>query len=106
MRNKIIGQDAVEKLQLHQVETGEESVLDVGGIFMSVGIKPSTEVFKKLLFLDESSQIITNEMMEANVPGIFAAGDVRHNSGRQVITAAGDGATAAIFAEKYITEHS
>jgi len=53
--------------------------------------------------LDERGYVITNELMETKVPGIFAAGDIRHNSARQAITAAGDGATAAISAERFLS---
>jgi thioredoxin reductase (NADPH) len=69
-----------------------------------VGTSPDTEYVKGIVPLDESGYIITNEKMETPVPGILAAGDIRHNSARQAITAAGDGATAAIYAQKYLTE--
>ena len=84
--------------------TGEKSALEIAGIFISIGLKPNTDYLKGILPLDAAGHIITNEKMETEIPGIFAAGDVRHASGRQAITAAGDGATAAIYAEKFITE--
>jgi thioredoxin reductase (NADPH) len=56
-----------------------------------------------MVTLDEAGHIVTSETMETKVPGIFAAGDIRHNSARQAICACGDGATAAIYAEKFIT---
>lgn len=101
---EIEGEDNVKKLRLNQVKTGEKSTLEVAGVFIAIGFKPDTEYLKGILPLDEIGHIITNENMETEVPGIFAAGDIRHNSGRQAITAAGDGATAAIYAEKYLTE--
>lgn len=101
---KIEGGDLVKGIRLRQVKTGEESALDVAGIFISIGLRPNTEYLKGILTLDVTGLIITDEKMETEIPGIFAAGDVRHNSARQAITAAGDGATAAIYAEKFITE--
>ncbi|MFC2045241.1 thioredoxin-disulfide reductase [Chloroflexota bacterium] len=99
---EIEGDNSVNQIKLRQVKTGEKSTLEVGGIFISVGIKPNTGYLSDFLELDDSGYIITNDRMETNIPGIFAAGDIRHNSGRQAITAAGDGATAAIYAEKYL----
>ncbi len=101
---EIEGEEAVKRLKLRQVITGRKSTLDVAAIFVSVGIKPNTDYLKGILSLDASGTIITNDKLETNIPGIFAAGDVRRNSVQQAITAAGDGATAAIYAEKFITE--
>jgi thioredoxin reductase (NADPH) len=101
---KIEGGDLVKGIRLRQVKTGEESALDVAGIFISIGLRPNTDYLKGILPLDVTGLIITDETMGTEIPGIFAAGDVRHNSARQAITAAGDGATAAIYAEKFITE--
>jgi len=101
---EIEGRDSVKRIRLRQVKTGEKSALDVAGVFISVGIKPNTAYLKGTLALDTAGFIITNERMETEIPGIFAAGDVRYHSARQAITAAGDGATAAIYAEKFISE--
>ena len=100
---EIEGEDLVKRIRLRQVITGEKSTLDVDGIFISIGFKTNTDYLKGLLPLDAIGHIITNENMETEIPGIFAAGDIRHNSALQAITAAGDGATAAIYAEKFIT---
>ena len=102
----IEGADMVERIKLLNVKTGQSAEMEVSGVFVSVGTNPDTEYVKTILPLDESGYIITNEKMETPVPGIFAAGDIRHNSARQAITAAGDGATAAIYAQKYLTENS
>jgi thioredoxin reductase (NADPH) len=102
----IEGADMVERIKLLNVKTGQGAEMEVSGVFVSVGTNPDTEYVKTILPLDESGYIITNEKMETPVPGIFAAGDIRHNSARQAITAAGDGATAAIYAQKYLTENS
>ena len=101
---EIEGRDSVKRIRLRQVKTGEKSALDVAGVFISVGIKPNTAYLKGTLALDAAGFIITNERMETEIPGIFAAGDVRYHSARQAITAAGDGATAAIYADKFISE--
>ena len=99
---RIEGGDLVEKIRLRQVKTGGESALEVAGIFISIGLRPNTDYLKGVLPLDVTGHIITNEKMETKIPGIFAAGDIRRNSARQAITAAGDGATAAIYAEKFV----
>jgi len=101
---EIEGEEVVKRLKLRQVITGEKATLDVAAIFVSIGIKPNTDYLKGILSLDATGTIITNDKLETNIPGIFAAGDIRHNSVRQAIAAAGDGATAAIYAEKFITE--
>ncbi len=102
--DKIEGEDLVKRIGLHQVKTGENSALGVAGIFVSIGFKPDTDYLKGILPLDATGHIITNEKMETEIPGILAAGDIRHNSARQAITAAGDGATAAIYTEKFLTD--
>lgn len=101
---KIEGEDFVKRLRIHQLLTGEKSALEVAGIFIAIGFKPDTDYLKDILPRDTVGHIITNEKMETPIPGILAAGDIRNNSGRQAITAAGDGATAAIYAEKFLTE--
>jgi len=75
----------------------------VGGVFVAIGSEPNSAVWRGILPMDEGGFIITNETMETKIPGVFAAGDVRHNSARQAITAAGDGATAAIAAESFLS---
>ncbi len=101
--DEIEGADVVGRLKLRDIITGEKSTLLVAGVFISVGLKPNTDYLKGILPLDATGHIITNERMETEIAGILVAGDVRHDSARQAITAAGDGATAAIYAEKFIT---
>ena len=100
----IEGADSVERLQLKNVKTGAETSLDVGGVFIAVGLVPNTDYLKGLVDIDPYGAVITNDKMETNIPGIYAAGDVRANSIRQVVSAAGDGATAAVYAQKFISE--
>ena len=99
---EIVGENMVKSLKLRKVTSGQESVLDVAGVFIAVGLKPNTDYLKGILPVDATGAVITDDKMETEVPGIFAAGDVRHNSIRQVIAAAGDGAIAAVNAEKCI----
>jgi thioredoxin reductase (NADPH) len=99
---EIEGEDLVNRIQLRNVKTGRESTLDIAGVFVSIGLIPNTGYLKGILPLDKTGAIITNPDMETGVAGIFAAGDIRQNSPRQVITAAGDGATAAIGVTKFL----
>jgi thioredoxin reductase (NADPH) len=102
--DEIVGDKMLKSLHLRNVKTGQSSNLEVDGIFVAVGIKPNNQVFSQLVVLDEAGFIVTDELMRTSAPGIFAAGDIRHNSFRQIINAAGDGAAAAISAFKYLYE--
>ena len=98
----IEGQDKVKRLRLKNVKTGEKSSLDISGVFVAVGFRPNTGYLKNMVALEDNGTIITNEKMETNVPGILAAGDIRSSSIRQVAAAVGDGAVAAVYAERYL----
>ena len=100
----IEGAEAVERLSLQNVKTGDASSLDVAAIFIFIGLSPNTGLLDGLVKMDAGRHVYVNEWMETEVPGLYAAGDVRVNSARQVVTAAGDGATAAIRADHYITD--
>jgi len=99
----IEGDNVVKSLSLRNVASGEKSVLDISGIFVALGFIPNTAYLKGAVPLDDAGAIIANEKMETGAPGIFAAGDIRSSSIRQVVAATGDGAVAAIYAEKFIT---
>ena len=101
---EIDGKDLVERIRLQQVATGEKSTLDVSGVFISIGQRPNTDYLKGIVPLDANGYIITNEKMETGIPGILAAGDIRSNSIWQAIAAAGDGATAAIYADRFLSQ--
>jgi thioredoxin reductase (NADPH) len=104
--DKIDGDDAgVNVIHIKDMKTGEKSALDVQGVFIYIGYNPNTEFLKGLVALNENNYIITDENMSASVPGIFVAGDVRNKPLKQIATAVGDGATAAMAAEKYIEEN-
>jgi thioredoxin reductase (NADPH) len=101
---RIKGTDMVEGIVLKNVKTGETSELPVAGVFVFVGMNPNSDFVKGLVETKGGGWIVTNEMLETSVEGIFAAGDVRDKFLRQVVTAAGDGATAAMAAYSYISE--
>jgi thioredoxin reductase (NADPH) len=100
----IVGEKAVTGVKVKNVSTGQTRTLPIEGIFIYAGYRPNTDFLKGMVPLDESGSMITDAEMATGVPGIFAAGDVRHKGLRQVVTAVGDGATAAFWAEKYIEE--
>lgn len=99
------GEEILEGLVLKNVKTGEISELKVDGCFVFVGYLPISDLFKGKIKMNDRGDIITDEDMRCDVPGVFAAGDIREKSLRQVITASADGAIAATTAEKYIEEH-
>lgn len=88
---------------LRQVKTGETVELPLDGLFVSIGQAPNTGLFENQLALDKNGYIISGESTETNIPGVFAAGDVRTKALRQIITAASDGAVAAHMAEAYLS---
>jgi thioredoxin reductase (NADPH) len=98
--NGLVGSVAVKNLK-------EDRVYDrpVDGVFIYVGLSPNSQFLEGALPADEMGHLHVNLKMETKFPGVFAAGDIREQSSRQVASSVGDGATAAIFAEKYIAEH-
>ena len=96
----------LQGLVLQDVVTGEETQVQVDGLFVSVGRVPATELMQGQLALDPGGYIVADETTCTNIPGVFAVGDVRTKALRQVVTAAADGAVAAHFAESYLSEHS
>jgi thioredoxin reductase (NADPH) len=100
----IVGNDRVRGLKLRNVKTGEVSSLEVDGVFVAIGLRPNTGYVEGLLDLSPGGFIPVNDSMETEIPGVFAAGDIRYNSVMQVVAAAADGAVAAISAERYLIE--
>ena len=86
------------------VVTGEETLVPADGIFVSIGRKPSTELFREQVALDNGGYVLADESTRTSIPGVFAVGDVRTKQVRQIITAAADGAVAAHYAEEYLAE--
>ncbi len=85
-------------------KTGASEELSLDGLFISIGRSPATELFNGQLELDRSGYIIADESTRTNIPGVFAAGDVRTKVLRQIVTAAADGAVASHYAEEYLAQ--
>ena len=98
------GDKVLEELKLRNIKTGQQSNLKVNGIFVAVGLMPNSQSFFNIMELDDAGYIVTDETMATSALGIFAAGDIRRNSPRQIAAAVGDGVTAAISAFKYVQE--
>lgn len=101
---EILGNERVTGLRVRHVKTGSTSTIEASAAFIYVGQRPNSDCIGKLISLDEDGRIPTDERLETKIKGIFAAGDIRKNSSRQAITAAGDGATAAISADKFLIQ--
>ncbi len=99
---EIIGQEAVEAVQLKNLKTGEKTVHPTEGVFIFIGHTPNSELFEEQLEMDQQGYLKINKFMETNVPGVFAAGEIADPHFRQVITSAGMGAAAAIQATRYL----
>ncbi len=101
---EVKGEGLVEKAVVKNIKNGETQELDCSGVFFFVGRVPSTDFLEEVVDLTEHGYVKTNKQMETSAPGVYAVGDVRDKVVRQVITAAGDGATAAVMAQGYIEE--
>jgi thioredoxin reductase (NADPH) len=102
---EVLGEETVKAARIKNIKTGESTELACQGVFFFVGMIPSTRFLEESgLALDKRGYISTNELMETNLEGVYAVGDNRIKYLRQVVTAAGDGATAAVAAERYIDE--
>lgn len=102
---EILGEEAVTGVRLRNGETGDVSTMDAAAVFVFIGQHPNTDFLRGLISRDEGGHILVNEWMETELPGLYAAGDARQNAARQVVSSAGDGATAAIAAEHYLSSH-
>ena len=103
----VLGEERVEAVKIKNIKTGGTTVLACQGVFFFVGMIPATHFLKESgIEMDHRGYIAVNELMETNQEGVYAAGDNRIKYLRQVVTAAGDGATAAVAAERYIEELS
>lgn len=91
-------------VKLKDVQTGEETVVECDGVFVSIGRKPATELVKDQLTLDQSGYVVADESTRTNIPGVYAVGDVRTKVLRQVVTAVADGAMAVYYAEEYLAQ--
>lgn len=102
---EIKGDGLVDRVVLKDLKADKTYERPVSGVFIYVGLTPNNQFLKGALPLDEHGHVHVNLKMETKFPGVFAAGDIRSQSARQVASAVGDGCTAAIYAEKYIVEH-
>lgn len=101
--DEVLGEKVVEGVRVFNNITNEKQVIDVTGIFVAIGHKPNTDIFKGILEMDEVGYLITKgKSTKTKLPGVFAAGDVQDKEYRQAITAAGTGCMAALDAERYL----
>ena len=103
---EVLGSDTMTGLRLRNSETDTETALELSGLFVYVGLEPNSGMVEGLLETDNAGHIPVNLSMETQVPGVYAVGDLRQYSSSQLVSAAGDGATAAIAAFKYISNRS
>ena len=101
---ELLGEEFLGGVRVKNVKTGVESQLDVDGLFVFVGYDPQNSFFPPELAVDARGFVLTDCEMRTNLPGVFAAGDIRSKLCRQVATAVGDGATAATAAFTYLEQ--
>lgn len=100
----IKGQSKVDAVTIKDINTGQETVLNAGGLFVAIGHEPNTAIFNGQIDLDERGYILLKNNTKTNIEGVFAAGDVHDHRYRQAITAAGFGCMAALDIEKWLSE--
>ena len=99
---ELLGEERFKGVKIKDVNTGNETVIEADGLFISVGRKPVTELFQGKLELDRSGYIVSDESTRTSIPGVFAVGDVRTKPVRQIVTATADGAVASFYVEEYL----
>lgn len=103
--DEVIGEQVVEGLRMVNNQTGEKEEIEITGLFIAIGHKPNTDIFKGKLDMDDTGYLITQgKSTKTNIPGVFASGDVQDKIYRQAVTAAGTGCMAALDAERYLAE--
>ena len=101
--DEVLGDQVVEGLRILNNQTGEKEEIKITGLFIAIGHKPNTEIFKSQLDMDDDGYLVTNgKSTKTNLPGVFASGDVQDKEYRQAVTAAGTGCMAALDAERYL----
>jgi thioredoxin reductase (NADPH) len=102
--DEVLGEAKVEGLRLRDTQTGERRDMAIEGLFIAIGHKPNTDVFRDWLDTDEKGYLVAHRHTYSRIDGVFIAGDVQDHRYRQAITAAGDGCRAAIDAERWLEE--
>jgi thioredoxin reductase (NADPH) len=102
---EILGEERVEGVRVKRVDTGEVSIIPCDGVFVSIGYRPNTELFKGWVEMDEKGYIVARDSTRTSVEGVFVAGEAKDYRYRQAITAAGEGCQAALDAIKYLEHH-
>jgi thioredoxin reductase (NADPH) len=103
--DEVLGEQVVEGLSMVNNQTGEKEEIAITGLFIAIGHKPNTDIFKGQLDMDEAGYLLTEgKSTKTNIPGVFASGDVQDKEYRQAVTAAGTGCMAALDAERYLAE--
>ncbi|HEV3312070.1 MAG TPA: thioredoxin-disulfide reductase [Chloroflexota bacterium] len=100
--DRINGETALESIHLHNLKTGAEEALELGGVFVYIGSDPNTGIFSSCVSVDRTGYIDTDDNMATDCDGVFVAGDVRRSPLKQVVTAGADGSIAALTADKYL----
>ena len=101
--DEVLGDMVVEGLRMVNNKTGEKEEISITGLFIAIGHKPNTDIFKGQLDMDDAGYLITEgKSTKTNIPGVFASGDVQDKEYRQAVTAAGTGCMAALDAERYL----
>ena len=100
---EVLGKDVVEGVSIINNQTNEINNVEVTGLFIAIGHKPNTDIFRDQLDMDDSGYVVTKgKSTHTNKPGVFASGDVQDKDYRQAVTAAGTGCMAALDAERYL----
>ena len=101
--DEVLGDNVVDGVRVVNNISGDKKVISVMGLFIAIGHKPNTDLFKGVLNMDDTGYLITEgKTTKTNIPGVFAAGDVQDKEYRQAVTAAGTGCMAALDAERYL----
>lgn len=101
---KIFGDNMVKGVDIENIKSGEKKKIETDGIFVYIGMQPKTNFLNNNVKLNDQGYILVNEELRTNIEGVYAAGDVREKKVRQIATAVGDGALAAMMVEKYVKE--
>lgn len=101
--SEVLGDKVVEAIEVVNSKTKKQRIISISGLFIAIGHKPNTEIFRGQVEMDDLGYILTRgKSTKTNKPGVFASGDVQDKEYRQAVTAAGTGCMAALDAERYI----